>query len=65
MTYIAFFTRISTGTNKEYKTKKNRLLKAGYRITRDYETATHFNNSFGEVVLYKDFNKEVTAIGRT
>lgn len=58
MTYIQINIRVGTNTRKEYKDHKRRLINSGYRITRDYESATHFNNSYGEVVLYKDFNRE-------
>lgn len=67
MTFISTLMNLKATTKAEYRKSKRNLIMSGYRITRDYETATHFYNDFGvEVVLIKEFvNKEVAADGRT
>lgn len=66
MTFISTMMRLKAPTIAAYERTKGRLLKAGYWITKDYESATHFFNENGiEVIINKIYSKEVAASGRT
>ncbi len=65
MTFFLSTMRVIANNASEYRKEKSKLLKSGYRMTRDYNTASHFNKAGAEVVLIKEFAKEVTANGRT
>lgn len=59
MTFFASTMRVNVKNPSEYSKEKNRLLKDGYRMTRNYNSASHFNKSGIEVVLIKKYAKEV------